>query len=180
MGEASVNGDMPESHFISHITSYPLVSSAIDTVSSNPYGQRGIDMTNSAYSAFVKPTLPYFQTPYAYTKPYIAKADQIGDNVLSKVDERVPMLKKETSELQQSASDLAHWPLKKVGETNNWVRKTYGDEYKKCGGDGYVAGGKAMITSSLILSSDVLGWLSSFLAAKKDEAVDVVKEKTNN
>ena len=74
--------------------------------------------------------------------------------------------------------DYANWPMKLASDGTNWVQGTYSDEYKKCGGDGIVAGGKAAITSSLILSSDVLGWLSSFLQAKKAQAKDTVKEKT--
>jgi len=179
MGESTVNGDMPESSFISHITSYPVVSDCIKTVQNNPYGQRGIDLTNSGYSAFVKPVLPYLQTPYSYTKPYIAKADQLGDAALTKFDEKIPILKSETHEIKDTAIDYAHFPVKKANEGKDWVLGTYSNEYKKCGGDGYVAGGKALITSTLILSSDVLGWLSSFLTAKKNEAAAAVKEKTS-
>jgi hypothetical protein len=180
MGDATVNGDMPSSSFLSHVSSYPLVSDSISAFKSNPYGAKSIDLTNAGYSKFVKPTFPYLQTPAAYAKPYVAKADAIGDSLLTKVDEKVPMLKSETSELQSKASDLAGWPMAKATETKDWVFSTYSKEYKKCGGDGYVAGGKAMITSSLVLSSDMLNWLGSFLQAKKGEVEKAVKEKTNN
>ena len=68
--------------------------------------------------------------------------------------------------------------MKKASEGTKWIKSTYSEEYKKCGGDGVVAGGKAAITSSLILSSDMLGWLSSLLVAKKEQGKDAVKEKT--
>ena len=165
---------------LQHVSSYPVVSDSISAFKSNSYGAKSIDITNAGYSRFVKPTLPYLQTPAAYAKPYVAKADAIGDSLLTKVDEKVPILKSETSELQSKASDLAGWPMVKASETKDWVFSTYSNEYKKCGGDGYVAGGKAMITSSLVLSSDVLNWIGSFLQAKKGEAEKVVKEKTNN
>jgi hypothetical protein len=161
-----------------HLTSYPVVADSIGYVQKNPYGAKGIDIANSAYSSFVKPFLPYFQTPYSYTKPYVARVDQLGDSVLTKFDERVPILKTETAEIKSTAIDYAHWPLKKASEGTDWITSTYSQEYKKCGGDGVVAGGKAAITSTLILSSDVLGWLSSFLVAKKEQAKDAVKEKT--
>ena len=57
---------------------------------------------------------------------------------------------------------------------------TYQNEYEKCGGNGYVAGGKAMVTSYLVVVSDGLGWLGGFLGQKKEEAKTVAKEKTNN
>lgn len=157
-----------------------MVADTIKTVQDNPYGQRGIDITNSSYSAFVKPVLPYLQSPYSYTKPYIARVDQIGDAVLSKFDEKIPILKTETHEIKDTVIDYAVFPVKKAAEGKDWIQSTYSNEYKKCGGDGYVAGGKALITSGLILGSDVLGWLSSFLQAKKDEASAKVQEKTQS
>jgi hypothetical protein len=178
MGEATVNGDMPHSSFISHLTSYPLISDSITTFKNNPYGAKSIDLTNSGYAKFVKPAFPYLETPVAYAKPYIAKADQIGDSLLSKVDEKIPIVKSETAELKGTFFDYAQWPLVKAGEGKDWIFTTYGEEYKKCGGNGYVAGGKAVITSSLVITSDVLNWLSSFVAAKKAEAKEAAKEKT--
>ena len=102
----------------------------------------------------------------------------MGDSILTKFDEKIPILKTETKEIKSTVFDYAHWPFKVAGEGSDWITNTYSEEYKKCGGDGVVAGGKAAITSSLILSSDVLGWLSSFLVAKKDQAKDAIKEKT--
>jgi len=179
MGDSTMNGEqMPESSTISHIKSYPAVSDTISKVQGNPYGQRAIDMANSGYSTFLKPFLPYLQTPYSYTKPYIAKVDQLGDAALSKFDDRVPIFKTETNEIKGALLDVANFPLKKAGESKDWVQGTYSSEYKKCGGDGVVAGTKAIITSGLILGSDVIGWVTSFLVAKKDKAAEKVQEKT--
>lgn len=177
MGDATINGDMPESVFLIHLISYPIISDLITIFKSNPYVARGIDLTNQGYITFVKPGLPYFQTPYAYTKPYIAHADQLGDAALTKIDEKIPIVKSETTEIKNTVLDYAHWPIKVATESKDWIFGTYGEEYKKCGGDGILAGGKAVITSSLIITSDVLSWVSSFLAAKKAEA-EAVKENT--
>ncbi|KEF60696.1 uncharacterized protein A1O9_02257 [Exophiala aquamarina CBS 119918] len=179
MGDATANGDVPHSAFFTHITSYPVVSDSIKLVQENPYGAKSIDLTNAGYSKFVKPTLPYFQTPASYAKPYVAKADELGDLFLSKFDERVPIVKSETKEIKGTIFSYVHWPLEKAGETKDWAFSTYNEEYKKIGGDGYVTGGKAVVTTSLILTSDALKWVSSFLQAKKDEAKDVVQEKTS-
>jgi len=180
MGDATVNGDMPSSSFLSHFTSYPVVSDTISTFSSNPYGKKSIDITNATYAKFVKPTLPYFQTPASYAAPYVAKVDQLGDSLLTKVDENIPIVKSETAEIKDTVLDFAGLPKKKAGETKDWIFSTYGDEYKKCGGDGYLAGGKAMITTPLVLGSNVLTWVSSFLSKKTAEAKEVAKEKSGN
>lgn len=164
---------------LQHLTSYPLVSDSITVVKENPYGAKSIDFTNAGYTKFVKPTLPYFQTPAAYAKPYVAKADELGDKFLSKFDEKVPIVKSETKELKGTLFSYAHWPLEKAGETKDWALSTYSEEYKKIGGESYVTSGKAVITTSLVLTSDVLKYVSSFLQSKKEEAKEVVQEKTN-
>merc|ERR1712000_509944 len=158
MGEATVNGDMPHSAVLSHLQSYPVVSDSIKTIKENPYGAKSIDITNAGYTKFVKPTLPYFQTPASYAKPYVAKADELGDKFLNKFDERVPIVKSETKEIQDTFVTYLHWPF-----------KTSNDEYKKCGGEGVVAGGKAVVTTGLVMTSDVLKWISSFLQQTKEE-----------
>jgi len=178
MGEATVNGDMPQSAILSHIQSYPLVSDSIKTIQQNPYGAKSIELTNAGYAKFVKPTLPYFETPASYAKPYVAKADELGDKFLTKFDEQVPIVKSETKEIQSTIFSYVNWPLETANTTKDWAFNTYKDEYKKCG-EGYVAGGKAVITTSLVMSSDVLKWISSFLQAKKEQAKDIVNEKTS-
>lgn len=110
----------------------------------------------------------------------MAKADELGDKFLTKFDEQVPIVKSETKEIQSTIMGYVNWPLETANTTKDWAFHTYQDEYKKCGGEGYVAGGKAVITTSLVLSSDVLKWISSFLQAKKEQAKEIVNEKTNN
>lgn len=176
MGDATVNGDMPQSSTLSHLNSYPVVSDSIKTFQSYPIGRKSIDLTNSAYGRFVKPTLPYFQTPASYAKPYVAKADELGDKFLTKFDEKVPIVKSETKEIKSTVFSYAHWPLQKAGETKDHLFSTYNEEYKKCGGDGIFAGGKALITSGLVLTSESLNWFSAWLASKREEAKDQVKE----
>jgi hypothetical protein len=156
-----------------------VVSDATSAFKSNSYGAKSIEVTNSGYSKFVKPNLHYFDTPASYAKPYAAKADELGDKFLTKVDEKVPILKSETKEIQGTITSYIYWPINTATETKDWALSTYQKQYKQCGGDGVVAGGKALVTTPLILGSEVLKWLSSFLEAKKEEAKAVVEEKTN-
>ena len=99
---------------------------------------------------------------------------------MSIVDEKIPVVKMETHEIKDNVVSTVFWPVTKAGESKEYVLGTWSSEYKKCGGDGVVAGAKSMVTSSLVITSDVLNWLSSFLAAKKADAEAVVKEKTQN
>lgn len=155
-----------------HITGYPVVSDSIDAFKSNPYGQKSIEITDTAYANLVKPTFPYLKTPASYVKPYAAKADELGDSLLSKFDEKLPIVKKETSEIKKDVIDLAQWPFKLADEQKDYVLKTYSSEYKKCGGDGVVAGTKALVSSSFIITSDWFAFFASLLQRKTNEAKD--------
>lgn len=107
------------------------------------------------------------------------KADELGDKFLTKVDEKVPVLKSETNEIKGSITYFVYWPINKANETKDWIFTTYKEEYKQCGGDGFVAGTKAAFTAPLLLTSETLQWISSFLQVKKEEAKEIVQEKTS-
>lgn len=156
------------------------MSDSISAVKSNPYGQKAISTADAGYKNFVAPVVPYAQKPYGYVAPYVNKADQLADGALNKVDERFPVMKKDTEKIKSSVLDLAFLPLRLAGSGKDYALNTYSNEYKKCGGDGYVAGGKALITSSLIITSDGFAWLANFLGQKKEQAKQVTKEKTGN
>jgi len=177
---ASVNGETPSSAFLSHLISYPLIGDSITTFKQNPIGQRSIALADSGYKAFAKPILPYLATPYQYVSPYLAKADSLGDSALSKVDETFPTVKKPTGELYDDATGIAYFPIRKGMEGKDYVLKTYNSEVKKVGGEGIVTMGKAAVTTTLIVSSDALSWLSNFLSAKKAEAKEVANDKLNH
>lgn len=176
MSQTMTNGDA-SSQFIDHLTSYPAVSDSISAFKSNPYGQKSLDVSNIGYEKFVSPFVPYAKRPYAYVHPYVAKADSLASDGLSKVDNRFPIMKQDTEKIKGTVLDLAYFPFRVVGDGKNYIFETYGSEYKKCGGDGYVAGGKAMITTGLVVTSDTLSWLSSFLGQKKEQGQDFAAKK---
>ncbi|KAE8162051.1 MAGE family-domain-containing protein [Aspergillus tamarii] len=173
MGENAVNGEKVHSHFLDHLTSYPVVSDSITVFKSNKYGAKSIQYADQSYDRIAKPFLPYFSKPYGYIAPYLARADSLGDQGLSQIDSRFPFIKEDTDKLRNTIYDNATYPVRFVGDVKAHVFDTYGSEYKKCGGDGVVASGKALITTSLVLSQESLGFLSSLLQAKKEQVKDV-------
>lgn len=160
-----------------HVTSYPAVADGISTFKSNPYGAKSINLTQETYDKFVAPVVPYAARPYGFVAPYVAKADSLASDGLTKVDTRFPILKEDTQKIKGTLIDYAYFPFRVVGDGKNYVLDTYGQEYKKCGGDGYVSSGKALITTSMVVTSDTLAWLSSFLSAKKEEGKDFAAQK---
>lgn len=156
---------------------YPSVHDSITTFKQNPLGQKTLSLADQGYNTFAKPVLPYFAKPYQYVSPYVAKADSIGDSILSKVDAKFPVVKKPTGELYDNATGIAFFPLRKGLEGKDYIFKTYNTECKKVGGDGLLKIGKAAVTTTLIVGSDALSWLGSFLAVKKEQTKEVVNEK---
>ena len=163
-----------------HLTSYPVVSESITTFKSNPYGARSINLADTVHTKLVKPVVPYAQKPYGYISPYVARADQIAASGLDKVDARFPIIKEDTEKIKGTVVGYAYAPFVFVGKGKEYLTNTYGSEYKKCGGPGYMAGGKAIVTTGLIVTSDVLGWVGSFIAEKKVQGEQAVKDKTSS
>lgn len=155
-----------------------MFSDSINTFKQNPLGQKSLSLADQGYQTFAKPILPYLSKPYQYVHPYVAKLDSIGDSTLSKVDEKFPVVKKPTSELYDDATGIALFPLRKGLEVKDYVLKTYNTECKKVGGEGPVTMGKAAVTTTLVVTSDALNWLSNYLGAKKEQTKEVVNEKT--
>ncbi|KAI5917988.1 hypothetical protein F4810DRAFT_610651 [Camillea tinctor] len=174
---AQVNGEVhPSSATISHITGYPVIHDGLTYFKQTPYGQKSIELGDSAYQTFAKPVIPYFAKPYQYVSPYVQKADALGNNALTKVDERLPSLKKPTSELWDDGKSLVFFPVRKGIETKEHVLDVYSTEYKKVGGDNLVAYSKALISTGLVVTTEALNWISDLLKAGKVRA----KEASDN
>ncbi|KAL1978464.1 hypothetical protein VTN31DRAFT_1323 [Thermomyces dupontii] len=176
MGEPIVNGEKPHYKSLSHLTSYPVISDSITTFKNNKYGAKSLQYADEGYQRFAKPFLPYLSGPYSYVAPFVEKADTLIDSGLSKVDERFPVLKKDTKSIQETIVDTASRPLRLASDVQQRVLDTYGSEYKKFGGNGLIAGTKAAISTGLVISQESLAWLSSVLGAKKEQAQGAVNK----
>lgn len=120
--------------------------------------------------------MPYLSGPYQYVSPYVHKADSIADSGLSKVEQTFPIVKSSTGEIKNNVTDVALFPLRKALESKDYVFNTYGSEYKKVGGDSYVTAGKALVSTGLVVTSDSLTWLSSYLGARKEDAKNLANQ----
>jgi hypothetical protein len=171
---------------VQHLTSYPLVSDSLSAYLDNPYGAKSVNLFNEAYKKFFTPVEPYLKTPYSYVAPYVQKADSLGDKGLSEVDSRFPIVKEETSSLKEKAKGLPFVPYNTAISTKDYVLKTFQDQSKKNEGKGLVPFAKTVIGTELQIAADTLGYVSSFLIAKKDEGkayadtkISEFKEKTS-
>jgi len=90
------------------------------------------------------------------------------------------VVKKPTNELVADTKSILGFPVAKGLEGKDYVLKTWSGEVKKTESEGLVGYGKAAVSTGLIVGSDTLGWLSSFLSQKKAEAKEVGNEKLNH
>ncbi|KAJ6787443.1 hypothetical protein PWT90_03283 [Aphanocladium album] len=187
MAVAQVNGNIessaPQSAFIQHLLNYPLISDSVNTVSStvnaNTYAQRSIKLGDSAYKTFAVPVLPYLSKPYQYVSPYVERADALGEQTLNRIDERFPIVKKPTAELYSDAKALVFLPYNKGLEGRDHVFSVYNTEAKKQAEKGYLGQGKAAVATLFQVSNETLALASSYVAVKKAEVTEEVKEKIN-
>jgi hypothetical protein len=191
MSATLTNGDKPAFQTLGHIKSYPLVSDSIDAVKSNPYGAKSFEIADAAYDRFGKPIEPYLKGPYAYAKPYVEKADSLGDKGLGKLDETFPIVKEDTKTLVDTAKSYVYYPFEVAGKGRDYLYNTWSDEYSKTAsrndrGDGLLTAAFAGLSTVLKIQKDALDTVSDYLGPKKDAAmekkdafVDSAKKKKN-
>lgn len=166
-----------------HLTGYPVVHDGVETFKSNPYGQKSIQIGDSAYKTLAAPVLPYLSKPYQYVEPYVKKADDLGDKALAKVDETFPVVKKPTGELYSNAKGLVFLPYNKAFEGKDHVLDIYTREHKNLGGEngsGLVLTGKAAFTTILVVSVETFKLVQDFLSKKGKETQQHVDNKAHN
>ena len=157
-----------------------MVSDSISTFKSNPYGKRSLLLADQGYNSLVAPFLPYAKGPYGYVRPYVAKADSLAEGGLTHVEHKFPIVKEDTQKIKSSVVNLALFPFRVAGSSKDYVYNTYAGEYQKCGGDGIISGGKAIITTGLVVTSDTFSFLSSLVAQKKEQTKEVAKEHSGS
>lgn len=111
--------------------------------------------------------------------PYLARADSLGDAGLSKIDSRFPIIREDTQKIRGTLYNTAGYPVRFAGDVKDHVFGIYGAEYKKCGGDGLVASGKAVLTTSLVLSQESLALVRAWLQSAQEDVKEKVGEKAN-
>ncbi|KAG8528297.1 uncharacterized protein KY384_007214 [Bacidia gigantensis] len=162
-----------------HVKSYPAVNEGVETYNSYEIGRKSANLASAGYERFVSPFIPYAKGPYQYVAPIVSKVDHLGDKGLSRVDTTFPIITKDTDTIKATILDFAYFPFRVVGDGKNYLFDTYGSEYKKCGGESapYTSSGKAVITTGLVVTQDVLNWASELFAKKKAQGQTYANEK---
>jgi hypothetical protein len=108
--------------------------------------------------------------------PYLAKVDSIGDSGLSTIDSHFPIVKAETSTIQEKVQGVAGIPWKIASDGKAYVFKTYDEEYNASQGNGIVKHAKAAIGTELKITLALFQVVTDFLSKAKQEG----KEKAES
>jgi len=190
----SANGEIPSpssSAFINHLGSYPIVSDSVSYFKEHPLGKKSIAVSNTAYDKIIKPFTPYIVKVNHYASPYVSKCDSMADSGLGRLEARLPIVKEPTDQLKDRITSTVGYPKKAASgvlsfgnEKKDYVLKVYSDEYSKMGGDpkglSVVPAAKAGVTTTIIVSANLMEWVGGILAGKKEQAKEVVEEKTSD
>lgn len=160
-----------------------MVHDGVETFKSNTYGQKSLQLGDSAYKALAAPVLPYLSKPYQYVEPYVKKADDLGDKALARVDATFPVVTRPTGELYSQAKELIFLPYIKAFEGKDHLFNVYTQEHKKAGGEngsGVVLTGKAALSTVLIVSAETFQIVQDFVLRKRQQTQQHVDNKVNN
>lgn len=172
--ETLTNGDA-KSQFLSHLTSYPVVSDGIEHFKATPLGAKSIEIVDATYTRVGKPLEPHLRTPYSYAKPYVNKADSLADQALNSVDNRFPIVKEDTNTIYDTVKGYVFWPFQIAGSGRDYVLNTWSEEYNKTAkrnnrGTGVITLGMAVVSTEMKIASDALQYLADTLSDRKSEA----------
>lgn len=130
---------------IQHLHSYPVVHDSVEGFKQDPRGSKVLAIATNTYNNIFAPFTPYLATPYSYLHPYLARADQLGDSTLSKIETHLPIVKEDTSKVKEVA--LSPY---------TYVASTWQDEYNKTHRhDGPIKTGIVLVSTELKIVQDV-------------------------
>jgi hypothetical protein len=110
------------------------------------------------------------QRPYSVAHPYLARADELGDNGLSTLESYIPVVKEDTNTLK----GYAFAPY-------NYLTGTYQEQYERTRGDGLVKTGLAVVSTELKIVQDACTvfleyWNGSKTGQKVNAKIDQAKQ----
>ncbi|KAK4102000.1 hypothetical protein N658DRAFT_495933 [Parathielavia hyrcaniae] len=140
-----LNGESPQSTTLRHLLTLPAVQDGVRVFKANPLGNMSIQLGYSAYNMVGAPMVSLFNKPLSYVTPYVQRVDQYGDQTLSRVEEKYPMVKKPSPELLSDAKQAVYAPVRHVTEVYNGTLQRTGGMY-------VVASGKAAAKTVVVVS----------------------------
>ncbi|KAK4228949.1 hypothetical protein QBC38DRAFT_360664 [Podospora fimiseda] len=171
-----VNGDSPHSATIRHLLAYPTVQDGVRTYKNTTLGQKSLELGGAAYQGLANNVFPYLRKPYEYISPYVERVDAIGDQTLSKIEEKFPVVKKPASEIVEDTKKVVFFPLRIGQSGRDYIFSVYQAEANKIEGNPVVVHSKAAIVTAITLTTESLIAAKDYMTSAKEE---VKKSATN-
>ncbi|KFY26576.1 hypothetical protein V493_04003, partial [Pseudogymnoascus sp. VKM F-4281 (FW-2241)] len=141
-----------KSQFLSHLQTYPLLTSALTTLTSNPYASTPLSLTHRTIDTLTPYATPFLAPVAPYLTPYLTRLDVLASSGLDAFDARVPAAKKPTKELYEQSRELyeqtrelALKPYTLSREGGDFVYRTYEGEVKRADAKGVFGYGRAVV-----------------------------------
>lgn len=157
-GEKSDESVASKSQFLSHLQTYPLLTSTYTTLTTHPYASTPLSLTHRTIDTLTPYATPFITPVAPYVTPYLVKLDSLADSGLSAFDARVPAAKKPTEELYKEAKELVLTPYTLSKEGGEYVWRTYEGEVKRGDAKGVVGYGKAVVGTGFVVGADAIHW----------------------
>ncbi|KAH7111320.1 hypothetical protein B0J11DRAFT_498661 [Dendryphion nanum] len=162
------NNKNSRSKVFSHLQSYPIIHDSLEYCTTHPYGAKSLSLLQTTYQHFIAPLNPYLQIPYSYLSLYFTRADEIGVICLSKVDNKFPIIKEDTSKLKEKVQLYIFLPLNLADRGKEYAWATWEEEYKEMRGeDGLVKSAKALLNTELKIAHDGYTLVQEYLNKEK-------------
>lgn len=131
-----------------HLLTYPTVQEGVRKFQDTSVGKMSMQLSNSAYEMVAGPLLSYFDKPYQYVSPYVERVDDFGDQTLTRMEERFPVVKKPSPEVLEEARKVVYAPA-------THINNIYQVVYQKTPG-GSIAHGKAAVKTAAVVTAQGL------------------------
>ncbi|KAK3983792.1 hypothetical protein QBC44DRAFT_43605 [Cladorrhinum sp. PSN332] len=165
-----VNGDSPHSATIRHLLAFPTVQDGVRTYKNTTLGQKSLELGGAAYQGFANNIFPFFRKPYEYISPYVERVDAIGDQTLSRIEEKFPIVKKPASEIVEDTKKVVLFPLRISQSGREYVFAVYHAEAGKLEGNPVVVHSKAAIVTAITLTTESLIAAKDYMTCAKEQA----------
>jgi len=154
-----VNGDVQHYRFFEHLQSIPVVNDVASKIKTLPLAETSIKITDSAY----RTVQTYLGNQLQYLAPYVKKADDMGDNALSSIEEKFPVVKKPTNEIISDAKTIAFFPVRVSLTGKDHLINTYNSECERVSGGFVRRHSTAFVATFLTVGTDVFTKASALL-----------------
>lgn len=144
-----VDGDSPQSTTLRHLLTYPAVQDGVRVFKANALGKMSIQLSTSVYQAVAAPVLPLFNKPFSFVSPYLQRADELGNETLTMLEEKFPAVKKPSPELLVEAKEVVYAPVRHVAEV-------YNGAYQRNGSGDVIARSKAAVKTAALVTGESL------------------------